>query len=250
MIEGTKMKRTISLLLVAIMLLSSVLSLCGCADNSCELCGCEKHLPTTCESCGCSKTFSDGCEFAKTRSLAGRKVKYVKMTVRDYGNIIILLDATTAPKTVKNFLKLVNKDFYNGLTFHRIMKGFMIQGGCPEGTGAGSTKPIKGEFYLNGYNNDIPHIRGVISMARRGDSYDSGSCQFFICNADARASLDYQYAAFGYVLSGMSVVDEITETCYPLANPYYNYTLINPALQPVIDEVVEISEREALSYCD
>ena len=267
------MKRIISLLLTAVMIVGALLVLagcgekfcptcgcephgsdkcetCGCDGKSCPICGCEKHLPSVCESCGCTKTFSDGCEFAATRSLEGRDVKYVKMTVKDYGNIIRLLDATTAPITVANFLKLTNKGFYNGLTFHRIMKGFMIQGGCPEGTGAGSTDPIVGEFYDNGYNNDLQHIRGVISMARRGDSYDSGSCQFFICNADARRSLDNQYAAFGYVLSGMSVVDTITDTCYPYANPYYNYTLTYKMLQPVIDEVVQISEKEALSYCN
>ena len=199
---------------------------------------------------GCGKSFPDGCEYAKTRNIDGRDIKYVKLTVRDYGNIILLLDATTAPITVENFLKLVNSGFYNGLTFHRIMKGFMIQGGCPYGTGAGSTSPIKGEFYFNGYYNDIPHIRGVISMARRGDSFDSGSCQFFICNADARNSLDYQYAAFGYVLSGMSVVDAITDTCYPLTNPYQSNTITNKLLQPVIEEAVELTKAEALSYCD
>ena len=87
-------------------------------------------------------------------------------------------------------------------------------------------------------------------MARRGDSYDSGSCQFFICNAVARRSLDYQYAAFGYVLSGMSVVDAITSTCYPLTNPYYNYTLTNKSLQPVIEQIVQITRDEALKLCD
>ena len=221
------MKRVISLVLTAVLLVTCLVSVCGCGNS-----------------------FKDGCEYAKTRDIKNRDVKYAKISVRDYGDIILLLDATTAPVTVENFLKLVNDGFYNGLTFHRVMEGFMIQGGCPNGDGSGGTDPIKGEFYVNGYYNDLPHVRGVISMARRGDSYDSGSCQFFICNADARRSLDNQYAAFGYVLSGMSVVDTITDTCYPYANPYYNYTLTYKLLQPVIDEVVQISEKEALSYCN
>lgn len=221
------MKKTISLLLATLLILSVAISLCGCGEK-----------------------FPDGCEYARTRDTENRNVKYAMIKVKDYGNIILLLDATTAPITVANFLDLASSGFYNGLTFHRIMKGFMIQGGCPEGTGAGSTTPIKGEFYLNGHLNDIPHIRGVISMARRGDSYDSGSCQFFICNDDARRSLDYQYAAFGYVLSGMSVVDAITDACYPFANPYYNYTLTDKTLQPVIEQVVELTKDQALAYCD
>ena len=221
------MKRVISLILTAVLLVTCLFSVCGCGNS-----------------------FKDGCEYAKTRDIKNRDVKYAKISVIDYGDIIILLDATTAPVTVENFLKLVNDGFYNGLTFHRVMEGFMIQGGCPNGDGSGGTDPIKGEFYVNGYYNDLPHVRGVISMARRADSYDSGSCQFFICNADARRSLDYQYAAFGYVLSGMSVVDAITSTCYPLTNPYYNYTLTNKTLQPVIEQIVQISRDEALKLCD
>ena len=118
-----------------------------------------------------------------------------------------------APNTVNNFLSLVNKGFYNGLTFHRIAEGyygpFVAQGGDPKGDGTGgSANKIKGEFLQNGVRNDLSHIKGVISMARRGDDMNSASCQFFICDATS-AHLDDNYASFGYVLAGMEVVDKI-----------------------------------------
>lgn len=113
-----------------------------------------------------------------------------------------------APETVKNFLKLVDKEFYNGLIFHRVIKNFMIQGGDPEGTGmGGSSDKVLGEFDLNGVNNPIPHIRGVISMAR-SQNYNSASSQFFICHADAN-HLNGGYAAFGYLYEGYDVLDKI-----------------------------------------
>ena len=116
-----------------------------------------------------------------------------------------------APITVENFENLVKEGFYNGLTFHRVISGFMIQGGDPLGTGTGgSKKKIKGEFRSNGVQNDIKHVRGVISMARSANP-DSASSQFFIMHKDA-PHLDGQYAAFGKVVEGMEVVDEIAET--------------------------------------
>ncbi len=116
-----------------------------------------------------------------------------------------------APITVKNFEKLVSEKFYDGLIFHRVIKGFMIQGGDPEGTGMGGAKEkIKGEFAINGVNNPIKHIRGVISMAR-SQMPNSASSQFFIMHKDA-PHLDGQYAAFGKVVEGIEVVDEIAET--------------------------------------
>ena len=116
-----------------------------------------------------------------------------------------------APETVANFVKLVKKGFYNGLTFHRVISGFMIQGGCPHGTGTGNSgERIKGEFSSNGFRNDLKHTRGVISMARAADP-DSASCQFFIMHKDA-PYLDGNYAAFGKVVEGMDAVDEIAET--------------------------------------
>ena len=136
---------------------------------------------------------------------------YVEMKVQDYGNITLELDADIAPITVTNFINLVNEGFYNGLTFHRIIDGFMVQGGDPEGTGlGGSSQTIKGEFSLNGVENNISHVRGVISMARRSDSYDSASSQFFIMHED-NTGLDGQYAAFGKVIAGMEVVDELVK---------------------------------------
>ncbi len=138
------------------------------------------------------------------------------------GDIIIELDPDAAPITVKNFQKLVKQGFYDGLTFHRVIKGFMIQGGDPEGTGGGGSKDtIKGEFSKNGVNNPIKHERGVISMARSGErrnnlgqiidyGYDSASSQFFIVH-ETSPHLDDNYAAFGRVLSGMEYVDGIAE---------------------------------------
>ncbi|MDR3364379.1 MAG: peptidylprolyl isomerase [Clostridiales Family XIII bacterium] len=133
----------------------------------------------------------------------------VEITMEGGGTIDIALDAEAAPITTANFLKLVDAGFYDGLTFHRIIPGFMIQGGDPEGTGmGGADEEIKGEFADNGWDNPISHKRGVISMAR-SQSPNSASSQFFITNADADF-LDGQYAAFGTVISGMDVVDEIS----------------------------------------
>lgn len=132
------------------------------------------------------------------------------IVVKDYGTIKAELYYDKAPNTVENFISLANKGFYNGLTFHRVISGFMIQGGCPEGTGTGGPGyAIKGEFAINNFEtNDISHVRGVISMARNSISYDSAGSQFFIMHQDA-LYLDQQYAAFGMVLEGMDVVDEI-----------------------------------------
>ena len=125
--------------------------------------------------------------------------------------IKIELDRTAAPNTVNNFLSLANKGFYNGLIFHRIIPGFMIQGGCPDGTGMGGPGySIKGEFAANGVKNPIKHKRGVISMARAMNPNSAGS-QFFIIHQDA-PHLDGQYAAFGHVVEGMETVDAIAAT--------------------------------------
>lgn len=153
-----------------------------------------------------SLLFLGGCS-SDEKYLSG-KIN-VEMEVEDYGVIKLELDADIAPITVTNFVELVEAKFYDGLTFHRIASGFMIQGGDPlhNGTG-GSENTIKGEFALNGVKNPISHERGVISMARRDDSNDSASSQFFIVHENS-AWLDGKYAAFGRVIEGMDVVDKI-----------------------------------------
>lgn len=134
----------------------------------------------------------------------------VTIKIKDRGTIKLELDSTAAPKTVENFEKLAKEGFYNGLTFHRVIKGFMIQGGCPQGTGTGGPGyTIEGEFSANGVDNPIEHKRGVISMARSMDPNSAGS-QFFIMHQDS-PHLDGQYAAFGKVVEGMDIVDQIAE---------------------------------------
>ena len=146
---------------------------------------------------------------SKTTDTKGKH--HAKIKVKDYGTIEVELDGDTAPITVANFIKLVNEKFYDGLTFHRIMSGFMIQGGDPLGNGTGgSDETIKGEFSSNGVENNISHKRGVISMARSSDP-DSASSQFFIMHK-AAPHLDGSYAAFGKVIEGMDVVNKIAET--------------------------------------
>ena len=155
------------------------------------------------------------------------------MVVADYGTISLALNAGAAPITVSNFASLVNEGFYDGLTFHRVISGFMIQGGDPNGDGTGgSSTTIKGEFSENGVKNPISHVRGVISMAR-SSGYDSASSQFFIMQKTT-TSLDGQYAAFGNVTDGMDVVDAI---CANVPVEDSNGT-VAPANQPVISSIV------------
>ena len=155
-----------------------------------------------------------------------------EIAVKDYGTITVELDGDAAPETVKNFVSLAESGFYDGLTFHRIIDGFMIQGGDPNGDGTGgSEETIPGEFSANGFDNPLSHTRGTIPMARSQD-YDSASSQFFIMQEDT-PSLDGQYAAFGHVTSGMEVVDAI---CEDAVNGDANGVL--PAEdQPVIESI-------------
>ena len=158
---------------------------------------------------------------------------HAEIEVKDYGTIKVELDAYTAPISVTNFVKLAQEHFYDGLTFHRIIDGFMIQGGDPEGTGrGGSDETIKGEFSENGVENNISHERGVISMARSSDP-DSASSQFFIVQSDS-TYLDGQYAAFGHVTEGMDIVDQICKD----AKPTDNNGTISADEQPVMTSVV------------
>ena len=152
--------------------------------------------------------------------------------IADYGAITLELDGDSAPLTVANFVKLAKDGFYDGLTFHRIMDGFMMQGGDPNGNGTGgSDETIPGEFSANGCDNPISHTRGTISMARAQDP-NSASSQFFICQADS-TFLDGSYAAFGRVTDGMDVVDAICAD----AQPTDDNGTIPPEAQPDINSV-------------
>ena len=154
---------------------------------------------------------------------------HVEIDIKDYGTVKVELDADTAPITVTNFINLSKSGFYDGLTFHRIQAGFMIQGGDPDGNGTGgSDKEIKGEFSENGVENNISHTRGTISMARATDM-DSASSQFFIVQKDS-VFLDGSYAGFGHVTEGMEVVDKICEEV-PSSD------LVDEDMQPVINEI-------------
>lgn len=162
----------------------------------------------------------------------GIGIHHVEIEIADYGTIALELDGDEAPVTVQNFMDLAKAGFYDGLTFHRIMDGFMIQGGDPLGNGTGgSDKNIVGEFAINGIENNISHVKGVISMARAQDP-NSASSQFFITVADSEF-LDGQYAAFGHVTSGQDVADKIAADAKPLDD---NGT-IAPEDQPVITTV-------------
>lgn len=157
---------------------------------------------------------------------------HAEITVKDYGTIAVELDADNAPISVTNFVKLAEEGFYDGLTFHRIISGFMIQGGDPNGNGTGGSKEtIKGEFSANGVDNPLKHTRGAISMARSSKP-DSASSQFFIMHQDA-SHLDGQYACFGYVTDGMDVVDAI---CEAVQVEDRNGTVL-PKNQPVIESI-------------
>ena len=220
------MKRIISLVLALTLLCCATLSFTSCKK--------EENLP-------------DMASLMPSLEDAPREITYVQIKVSGYGKIICALDPLYAPETVANFLSLVDAGFYNGLTFHRMQVGFVLQGGCPKGNGTGSTTPIKGEFAVNGVRNDMPHLRGVLSMARNGYSYDSGSCQFFICHSDARQSLDGSYAAFGYVVEGMWVVDEIA--AYVLENRYEamkdSMGSLYSGYQPKIESITRLENYKA-----
>ena len=157
----------------------------------------------------------------------------VEIEIQDYGTIKAELYGNMAPITVQNFVKLAQSGFYDGLTFHRIISGFMIQGGDPLGTGlGGSEEKIKGEFSANGVVNPLSHTRGVLSMARNSISMDSASSQFFIMHQD-RAALDGQYAAFGKVTEGIEIVDAICQNT-PVTD---NNGTVPKANQPIITAI-------------
>ena len=176
--------------------------------------------------------FLTGCSSSE-ETLTGKH--HAEIIVKDYGTIKVELDADQAPITVQNFIDLANSGFYDGLTFHRIIEGFMIQGGDPNGDGTGgSGHTIRGEFTQNGVNNTLSHTRGAISMAR-SSAMNSASSQFFIVHEDS-TYLDGSYAVFGYVTDGMDVVDAIATNVTPEDS---NGTVAKEN-QPVIEKITII----------
>ena len=186
---------------------------------------------------GCGKTSVVGITTTSKASAANEESQgvgthHAEIEIQDYGTITVELDGDAAPITVQNFMDLANAGFYDGLTFHRIISGFMMQGGDPNGNGTGgSENTIKGEFSANGVENPLSHTRGAISMAR-AQAPDSASSQFFICHADS-TFLDGQYACFGYVTDGMDVVDAVCEA----AQPTDDNGTISADQQPVITAI-------------
>lgn len=167
----------------------------------------------------------------------------IKIKVKDFGEINIVLDYQNAPNTCANFVSLARQGFYDNLTFHRIIKGFMIQGGDPKGNGTGGPNyHIKGEFSLNGIKNEISHKRGVISMAR-AQNFNSAGSQFFIMHRDGEF-LDHQYAAFGHVEKGIEVVDRIANVkTTPSDRPLTKVIIetIEVIDEPVIEVIKELN---------
>ena len=186
---------------------------------------------------GCGKTSVVGITTTSKAPAANEESQgvgthHAEIEIQDYGTITVELDGDAAPITVQNFMDLANAGFYDGLTFHRIISGFMMQGGDPNGNGTGgSENTIKGEFSANGVENPLSHTRGAISMAR-AQAPDSASSQFFICHADS-TFLDGQYACFGYVTDGMDVVDAVCEA----AQPTDDNGTIQADQQPVITAI-------------
>ena len=178
-------------------------------------------------SCGGSAVAYEDIDFSKVSidqiSETGKATDYVIITVKDFGKIVVRLYPDVAPKTVKNFKKLVSEKFYDGLIFHRVIEGFMIQGG---GSSTKRADSIKGEFTNNGFENNLKHTRGVVSMARVPGNNNSASSQFFICQEEY-AYGDGDYATFGFVVNGMAVVDAIAAVD------------VNSSSKPLTDVVIE-----------
>ena len=210
--------RTYTMLLAAVMTLA--LCLTGCGQTGTLTTAADGQTGSAQSS---SQTTADPVESGIYRA---------QIEIQDYGTITLELDGSAAPQTVENFVNLAKDGFYDGLTFHRIMEGFMMQGGCPLGNGTGgSDQNIVGEFAANGVDNPLSHTRGAISMAR-AQPYNSASSQFFIVHEDS-LFLDGQYAVFGHVTEGMDVVDAVCTEAQPLDN---NGTIAKSE-QPVITAI-------------
>lgn len=206
------MKRIVTLFLVMALMVFGITACNGADDNKSSLkttgqTGAPSQTDSPAAAASGSSLSADMQEVIdKGETFTGKH--HAKIKVKNYGTIRVELDADKAPITVTNFIKLAGQGFYDGLTFHRVISSFMIQGGDPLGNGmGGSDEPIKGEFKNNGVENDISHVRGTISMAR-SSAPDSASSQFFIMHQDAKY-LDGDYAAFGKVTKGLKVVDKI-----------------------------------------
>ncbi|MDY4523185.1 MAG: peptidylprolyl isomerase [Atopobium sp.] len=218
--------------IMAIIVSLSLIFLCACASNSGDKGASSNASQATTEQSQDSTTQKSGLYTPAADDIYAKGMHHATIEVANYGTIELELNADAAPITVSNFCHLANDGFYNGLTFHRIIKDFMVQGGDPNGNGTGgSSQHIKGEFSSNGVVNPIQHKRGVISMARSTDA-DSASSQFFIMQKDT-ASLDGQYAAFGQVTNGMDVVDAL---CAKVKVQDNNGTVAS-ADQPVITKI-------------
>ena len=209
----------------AILLLSSMLFV-ACSNST-------NATSSTQSKADLESTTSQTTQAKADHSEPGQTQYEAVIKMKDYDQpIVFTMDEGIAPETVENFVKLAQSGFYDGLTMHRIMEGFMIQGGDPTGTGTGgSSHLITGEFAANGFDNSLKHVRGTVSMARSNDP-DSASSQFFIMQAD-NESLDGNYAAFGTVTSGMEVVDQIAQK----AEPTDNNGTIEADQQPVIESI-------------
>lgn len=224
--EEIVMKKFVSILLVSMMIMA--LAACGKDGGSGQ--GNDGAGASDSQAGGDTGTEASGSQAGGEIDPAGKH--HVEITVKDYGTISVELDGDAAPITVANFLKLAGAGFYDGLTFHRVVPGFVIQGGDPQGSGTGgSDENIKGEFSANGVENNLSHTRGAISMAR-SQMPDSASSQFFIVHEDS-TFLDGQYACFGYVTEGIEVVDAICEAL-PAQDDIGNVAKEN---QPVIESI-------------
>lgn len=198
------MKKTSMLMMV---LLSLTLALTGCGNSGTDAADQNQAPQDSASQSGAPDSTTPEPENVPA---APAELHHIEIEIKDYGKISLELDASAAPATVQNFIALTQDGFYDGLTFHRIIPGFMIQGGDPRGDGTGGAEQtIQGEFAANGVENNLTHTRGTISMAR-SSQHDSASSQFFIVHEDS-VFLDGQYAAFGHVTEGMEIVDKICE---------------------------------------
>ncbi|MBR4084498.1 MAG: peptidylprolyl isomerase [Lachnospiraceae bacterium] len=223
------MKKSI-LLRVVVLVCTMVMLLAGCGEKTSTTSDKEKDQFTAKESSVSQEVSKETAVETVGEYLSGKH--HVNIVIKDKGTIVVELDADAAPITVTNFVNLAKEGFYDGVTFHRIIDGFMMQGGDPTGTGMGGAENnIKGEFAANGVANSLKHTRGAISMARATEM-DSASSQFFIVQQDSDY-LDGDYACFGYVTEGMDIVDDI---CKNTRGGDYN-GIIPTGNRPVIETI-------------